>query len=294
MVEDRFGLDMRGIAPAALSKIVGAALALSLYAGFPGIADAHDVRDGHHRSPKLQAKMDSSPQAHPFQGRKAWFRHLHHRIPRGVLNQFGLPPSEVADVASSWDFGQIATPGTFGVARAYDPDYPQYDEVIIFDGIAYTVDEDTTELELVPRDLETDYASVARFDPDASTDLSAWYDSYDILQDAIEAILPSTNNLYVIMIHGTFDQLELAKARGPAPGPGDLFTLDNVEGTMVGLYAPSLVGSLAEIPFHFHFLTDDVTAMGHVYDLSVSSVLELQYMQATTFLVHWPDSIVTD
>jgi acetolactate decarboxylase len=47
-----------------------------------------------------------------------------------------------------------------------------------------------------------------------------------------------------------------------------VFELHNVSGTLVGLYTPGYSDGIGFPGYHFHFVTDDRTQGGHVYDFT--------------------------
>ena len=214
-------------------------------------------------------------------------------LPSNALVQFGVPPMKDMRVGSTWNYGSIVTAGAFGLGTANDQDFPQFlaSEVIVIDGSAYVFDQQLNKLVTVPGDLTTPFAVVSLYKSETETVLQENQGSYQAIQTSIEAFLPNGSNLYVLVLTGRFAEVEIAKARGPNPRAEDLISFRNVEGTMVGVYSPSFLGSLTEQPFHFHFITKDRSSGGHVKDVKTDQPVALSFMKAETYTVHWPDSI---
>ena len=48
------------------------------------------------------------------------------------------------------------------------------------------------------------------------------------------------------------------------------FNYENIKGTVVGLYCPEYMNDLNAVGWHFHFISEDRKAGGHVLDLSAT------------------------
>ncbi len=119
------------------------------------------------------------------------------------------------------------------------------------------------------------FAEVTYLDPDIKLDISN-IASFADLQKYIDSKLPTLNTIYAIQIKGNFPYIKTRSVppfQKPYPTLNDAiksqktFDLNNVSGTIVGFRAPDYIGSLNVAGYHFHFLTDDRKAGGHVLDL---------------------------
>ncbi|KMQ61386.1 alpha-acetolactate decarboxylase [Chryseobacterium angstadtii] len=96
------------------------------------------------------------------------------------------------------------------------------------------------------------------------------------LQQKLVHLLPSRNRFYAIKIEAGFENLTLGGAvkvsEKDTTGIATFmktrpqYKKQNIRGTLVGFYSPPYVGGLDLSPFHFHFISDDKTAGGHLID----------------------------
>ncbi|MCF6515423.1 acetolactate decarboxylase [Lactobacillus sp. S2-2] len=98
-----------------------------------------------------------------------------------------------------------------------------------------------------------------------------------------EQILKSnkTNNIFIaVKIHGIFSFMKtraVKKQEEPyttlenSAKDQSIFTKNNVEGTIIGYYAPELFNGPAVGGFHTHFLADDLSMGGHILDFKMES-----------------------
>lgn len=164
-------------------------------------------------------------------------------------------------------FRDVKTYGDFGLGtfEALDGEMIILDDEVYqvrVDGVAYRVDEART----------TPFAAVTFFDADQTASFDEPMDCAD-LQAAIDGLLPSSTVPYAVKVEGLFTALttrSVAAQEKPYPGLVDAlagqveFPLDEVEGTMVGFRLPAYMDG-ANVPgYHFHFLTADRQAGGHV------------------------------
>jgi len=144
------------------------------------------------------------------------------------------------------------------------------------DGVAYPVNEDQ----------KTPFAVVSFFDRDDYLYIDQEV-NYDKLTKLIDSKLPTKNIFYLILIKGNFEYVKtrsvpiqskpyvpLAKA---VEGQ-KIFEFNDVNGTLVGFRSPDYVGSINVPGYHFHFLTADEKAGGHVLDLTIKTQnVEIDY-----------------
>lgn len=95
------------------------------------------------------------------------------------------------------------------------------------------------------------------------------------LNKALCAALPSKNIFFAIRIDGMFETMRtrsIPSQKKPyqplikVVKDQSVFKFTNVEGTMVGIHCPPFIKGLGIPGFHWHFLTKDHDAGGHVLD----------------------------
>jgi acetolactate decarboxylase len=114
--------------------------------------------------------------------------------------------------------------------------------------------------------------------------------SYADLQQALGSMCEHAGRAYAIRIRGTFDVVRtrsVPRQDKPYRPLADVvktqptFDLKSVRGTLVGFWFPESMRHLNVPGYHFHFITDDATAGGHVLDLTLrDGVAELQELTA--------------
>jgi acetolactate decarboxylase len=117
--------------------------------------------------------------------------------------------------------------------------------------------------------------------------------------DKFKALLdqtsPNQSQFVAIRVEGTFSTLKL-RSEEPAAKPYPIltdflknqivFNLTNVKGTLVGVRAPAFSQGLQVVGYHFHFVSADGTAGGHVLDLtSGDSTLQVNEIPAWEILL---------
>jgi len=114
--------------------------------------------------------------------------------------------------------------------------------------------------------------------------------SYADLQQALGPMREHAGRAYAIRIRGTFDAVRtrsVPRQDKPYRPLADVvktqptFDLRDVRGTLVGFWFPESMRHLNVPGYHFHFITDDATAGGHVLDLTLrDGVAEVQELTA--------------
>ena len=105
------------------------------------------------------------------------------------------------------------------------------------------------------------------------------------------------NSFYMVKIPAEYSQILIrseAKQNKPYPTLVEAFqatqnevTLNNVRGTIVGLYCPDFMNSLNSVGWHFHFISADKKFAGHVLEMSVTSG-EAQFDKTGKFAMRLP------
>jgi len=153
--------------------------------------------------------------------------------------------------------------GLFGEMIALDGQFHQ----IRTDGKVYSVDDS----ELTP------FAMVVEFKPDQKHSIPELNESSKLYRE-LDSILPNLEAAYAVKIQGEFNRLKVRsvpKQEKPYPTleaaikNQSVFELKNVKGTLVGFRFPDYITGMNTPGYHFHFITDDKTAGGHVLECDI-------------------------
>ncbi|MCV0425150.1 MAG: acetolactate decarboxylase [Roseibium sp.] len=181
--------------------------------------------------------------------------------------------------------------GDFGLGTFEDLD----GEMILFEGQAYQA-RDGGIVSIAPETALTPFATVTRFSPEHHSALSA-IETQLQLEACLDALRPSDNTFVGIRIDGIFDRIELRAACKAAPGE-DLvaatshqseFAFENIEGTLVGFWAPAYAKTLTIAGYHLHFISKDRSKGGHLIDVTAQN-LQAQLHLETDFHVAVPET----
>ena len=171
-----------------------------------------------------------------------------------------------ADIKQRGDFGL----GTF---NALDGEMIEIDHQVYqikADGIAYQVDDD----------MKAPFAVVTHFDADQTVKLQESVD-FAQLKKRIDNLLPTENIPYAIKIAGLFSYVKTRSVpRQEKPYPRlsavvenqPLFEFQEVKGVMVGFRLPDYMAVANAPGHHFHFITAERNAGGHVLECQVKNV----------------------
>lgn len=127
---------------------------------------------------------------------------------------------------------------------------------------------------------QTPFAAVTFFDADRKFTIKQAGD-LATLGSTIDKRLPTTNIFYAVRITGKFDHVQTRSVPGqkpPYPTLSDVvaqqrtFDLKDVAGTLVGIRSPQYVGSLNVPGYHWHFISSDGKAGGHVLAMSAEDL----------------------
>lgn len=144
------------------------------------------------------------------------------------------------------------------------------------DGKAYPVEDS----------METPFAILTFFEPDETVSSDKVSD-YDQLKQYLDSILPARDIFYAVKVEGVF---KYVKARSvpaqnkPYPPLDEalkgqtIFEFHDVPGTLVGFWCPSYMEGINVPGYHFHFITSDRKAGGHLLDCQAQSTqTEIDY-----------------
>ncbi len=181
--------------------------------------------------------------------------------------------------------GEVKSHGDFGMGT-----FDRLDgEAITLDGNVYQARADGTVRAMNDSDTMP-FAVITYFDADKSVTLKE-PTNYSTLTAALDNVLPSKDAFYAIRIHATFPSM---KVRSPPAQDKpyrplavallnqSVFELQNVTGTMVGIYSPAYAGGVEAAGYHFHFVADDRQSGGHVLDLTANG-LDVQLDETLRF-----------
>jgi len=153
-------------------------------------------------------------------------------------------------------------------------------EMIGLDGKFYQIKTDGKAY-LIPDTMKTPFAEVTFFHPDTTLKLSDTIGNYDQLKDFLDRLMPAKNIFYAIKIEGTFSYVKTRSVPGqkkPYPPLVDvvkhqvMFEFHQAKGTMVGFWCPAYVKGINVPGYHFHFITADRKAGGHVLACRMQNV----------------------
>jgi len=164
-------------------------------------------------------------------------------------------------------FGDLKKHGDFGLGT-FDA---LNGEMIFLDHEVYQVRVDGRAYPVADA-MKTPFAAVTFFEAEQTAVLEASLDCAG-LEAAIDSLLPPQDIAYAVKVSGQFASLttrSVAPQTRPYPGLADAlrgqveFALDDVEGTLVGFRLPAYMDGANVAGYHFHFLTEDRSAGGHV------------------------------
>jgi acetolactate decarboxylase len=168
-------------------------------------------------------------------------------------------------------------------------------EMVVLDGNIYRVTGDG-KVSKVTGDVGTPFAMVLPFSADQDLTIGD-VDSLATLTKTCDAYRDSNNLFYAFRIDGLFshihtramkatiDGIPLAKAASTQPE----FDFKEIDGTLVGIWAPQFSSSLNIAGYHFHFLSQDRTKGGHLLECSGKG-LRLRIERLNDFHLSLPET----
>lgn len=171
-------------------------------------------------------------------------------------------------------FGELKNHGNYGLGTINSLD----GEMIQVNGKFYQVKVDGIAYQIEDNE-KTPFAIVTFFDVDKSIKINETLD-YNQFTKYIDNNIPTHNVFYLILVEGNFDYIKtrsVPKQEKPYPPLVNaiedqrFFEFNNVKGTLVGFRIPQYVGDMNVPEYHFHFLTKDKKAGGHVLELKINN-----------------------
>ncbi|HEY2472914.1 MAG TPA: acetolactate decarboxylase [Terracidiphilus sp.] len=168
-------------------------------------------------------------------------------------------------------------------------------EMVILDGTIYQVRSDGTVLKIID-DVGTPFAVVTHFVADQDRTIEN-VSRLGELTGLCDRYRDSDNLFYAFRIDGRFahihiramretqDGLPLAKSAAIQPE----FDFTDVDGTLVGIWAPQYSSALNIAGYHFHFLSEDRTKGGHLLECC-GGILRVRADRLNDFHLSLPES----
>lgn len=152
-------------------------------------------------------------------------------------------------------------------------------EMVVVDGLIYQVRDDGIAYE-VDDSVQTPFAVVTFFASDQTIQVNKVVDCPQ-LQTQIDNALPALDASYAVKVSGEFSYLKVRaphKESKPYPTLADalvdqvLFESQNISGTLVGFRLPEYLAGANATGYHFHFISDDRLAGGHVLECQADAL----------------------
>lgn len=153
-------------------------------------------------------------------------------------------------------------------------------ELVMLDGEVWQAAGDGS-VNLMEDTATIPFGNVTFLDSDETLDVSG-AESFEALLKQLNGRVAELgiNYFYAVRIDGTFDKMNVRsehKQEKPYPTIVEalavdqtFFDLEEVEGSMVGMYCPPYAADMNSAGWHFHFVTADRSQGGHVLDCVVS------------------------
>ena len=189
--------------------------------------------------------------------------HLHHTLFQTSTVDALLEGRYEGDVS----FAELGDRGDFGLGTFDALD----GEMICIDGSFYQIKADGRAY-AVDGKTKTPFAVVTVFEPDTSETLSRAMD-FEALCDHLDRVIGDGATCSAIRVDGRFDYVRtrsVPRQRKPYPPLVEVvqnqptFELRDVSGSLLGFRFPDYAQGLNVSGYHFHFITADRSAGGHV------------------------------
>lgn len=153
-------------------------------------------------------------------------------------------------------------------------------EMIVMEGQCYRADQNG-QVSVVAPETGVPFAAVARLSGEQKFALEDMPDLESIRTELTRKIEErfGLNSMHVVRIDGCFDKVD---ARSEAPYRShhvslkemlgqtqNAFLFENMRGSLVGVYFPDYMDGINMPGWHLHFLSEDRSVGGHVFDVSL-------------------------
>ena len=182
---------------------------------------------------------------------------------------------------------ELVQHGDFGIGTFHGVD----GEMVVLDGKVYKIDY-TGKAQLSKKDETTPFATVTNFKPVYSKKSTANFDNF--LSDVSEHLNP--NYFYAIKMTGTFKSVStriVKKQEEPYPTllgltkTQSIYNYENTTGVIVGFFSPSYSLGLSDGSLHIHYLSDDKTQGGHIFNFEIADAL-VEISEPLDFMLELP------
>ncbi|MES2267811.1 MAG: acetolactate decarboxylase [Bacteroidota bacterium] len=192
-----------------------------------------------------------------------------------------------------YPYNKVLKHGDFGLGAPDKLD----GEILILDGKIYQTQSTGKTFQVKPTKL-TPFAVVNFFKADKVSKPNVSL-TKEKLYAYLDSALANKNGIYAIKITGTFKSVK-TRAFPPVKNKpyeplADMiplqhfFTFGNLKGTLVGYRIPTFMDGPNITGYHFHFLSDDKKAGGHIIDLLAGDIT-IEVDQLDGFMVDIPQT----
>ena len=172
--------------------------------------------------------------------------------------------------------GELLRKGDTGLGTFEDVD----GEMIVMDGQCYRADQNGA-VTVVASETGVPFAAVAQLYGEQQFPLRDLPDITSVRTELTRKIEEEfgLNSMHIVRIEGEFEKVD---ARSEAPYRSHHITLktvlgrtqkaflfENIRGSLVGVYFPDYMDGINMPGWHLHFLSEDRSKGGHVFDVSV-------------------------
>jgi acetolactate decarboxylase len=167
-------------------------------------------------------------------------------------------------------FAELEAHGDFGLGTLHALD----GEMIALEGRFYQVKADGRAYEVVGKRAKTPFAVVTFFEPDLSRSLTTPMD-FTSLRAYLDRAVGARATCCAVQVDGHFDYVKtrsVPQQKKPYPPFAEvvkrqpIFELRDVRGSLVGFRFPDYTQGLNVPGYHFHLITEDRGAGGHVLE----------------------------
>lgn len=177
-------------------------------------------------------------------------------------------------------------------------------EMILMDGKCFRADQNGN-VTVVPSDTGVPFAAVAKHYGEQQFPLRDMPDITSIRTELTRKIEErfGLNSMHVVRIDGVFEKVD---ARSEAPYRSHHVTLkevlcktqkafifENIRGSLVGVYFPDYMDGINMPGWHLHFLSEDRSKGGHVFDVSLKEATA-KVDKITNILINLPKEAAFD
>ncbi len=181
--------------------------------------------------------------------------------------------------------------GDFGIGTFENLD----GEMVVLDGVIYQARSDG-KVSKITEEVGTPFAIVLFFEPDLD-EISEEINSLGDVRKVCDRLRDSDNIFYAFRIDGKFDHVHTRAMKATAEGVPlaqaasvqPEFEFKNINGTLVGIWAPQFSSAFNVAGYHFHFLSEDRTKGGHLLECS-GKHLRVRMERMNDFHLSLPES----